>query len=140
MPATDPSQPETSNSEPNQDPIFTAQVERLHRLTVYGRWALVSLIWLFVGLPSLWALRADISLMLAKFTWASLRYTLSLYYSPLPTMGLFFCIGITTSVLVWQSRNILFGMPAQERNRLERQVLRIRQQGKSHPLWKWICQ
>lgn len=140
MPATDPNQPETSKSEPNQDPIFTAQVEKLHRLTVYGRWALVSLIWLFVGLPSLWGLRSDISLMLAEFTWASLRYTLSLYYSPLPTMGLFFCIGMTTSVLVWQSRNILFGMPAEERNRLERQVLRIRQQGESHPLWKWICQ
>jgi len=139
MPPADPNELETTNLQAAQDSTFATQVEKLHRLTVYGRWALVSVIWLFVGLPSLWALRSDIGLMLAKFTWASLRYTLSLYYSPLPTMGLFLCIGMTTSVLVWQSRNILFGMPAAERNRLEKQVLRIRQQGESHPLWKWIC-
>lgn len=140
MPPEDFHEFETNSPQVVPDPVFAAQVEKLHRLTVYGRWCLVGLIWIFIGLPSLWALRSDIELMLAKFTWASLRYTLSLYYAPLPTMGLFFCVAMMTSVLVWQSRNILFGMPAAERNRLEKQVLRIRQQGESHPLWKWICQ
>ncbi len=139
MPPTESNGSEITNQTIAKDPTFTLQVEKLHRLTVYGRWALVGLTWLGVGLPSLWGLRSDIQLMLAEFTWASLRYTLSLYYSPLPTMGLIFCISITTAVLFWQSRNILFGMPLEERNRLERQVLRIREQGQSHPMWKWIC-
>lgn len=139
MPLPDSHPSETTNQVTAKDPTFTAQVDKLHRLTVYGRWSLVGLAWLAIGLPSLWGLRSDIQLMLAEFTWASLRYTLSLYYYPLPTMGLIFCISITTAVLVWQSRNILFGMPTKEKNRLEQQVLRIRQQGQSHPLWKWIC-
>ena len=132
--------PQTNQTEIPKDSTFIAQVDKLHRLTVYGRWGLLVLIWAIVGLPSLWGLRADIELMFAHFTWASLRYTLSLYYSPVPTMGLIFCISMTTGVLVWQSRNILFGMPPEERNRLEQQVLRIRQQGQSHPMWKWICE
>jgi len=131
---------DTINQEITKDPTFILQVEKLHRLTVYARWTLVSFTWLVIGLPSLWGLRSDLELMLAEFTWASLRYTLSLYYSPLPTMGLIFCISITTAVLFWQSRNILFGMPQEEKNRLEQQLLRIRQQGSSHPMWKWICQ
>lgn len=139
MPPLESNRSETTNQTIAKDPTFTLQVEKLHRLTVYGRWALVGLTWLAIGLPSLWGLRSDIQLMLAEFTWASLRYTLSLYYSPLPTMGLIFCISVTTAVLFWQSRNILFGMPLEERNRLDRQVLRIRQQGQSHPMWKWIC-
>jgi hypothetical protein len=138
MPTSDSNPSEMTNQAMTQDPTFIAQVQRLHRITVYGRWALVGVTWLIVGLPSLWGLRSDIELMLAEFTWASLRYTLSLYYSPLPTIGLIFCISITTAVLVWQSRNILFGMPAEEKNRLEQKLLRIRQQGPSHPLWKWL--
>jgi hypothetical protein len=46
---------------------------------------------------------------------------------------------MTLAVLIWQSRNILFGLPENEQRRLEQQVLRIREQGQSHPLWKWIC-
>jgi hypothetical protein len=57
----------------------------------------------------------------------------------LPTFGLTFCLGMTAAVLVWQSRNILLGLPQQEKQRLEKQVYRIRQQGQTHPLWKWIC-
>jgi len=47
---------------------------------------------------------------------------------------------VTTSVLVWQSRNILWGLPLAEQEKLKKQVYRIRQQGSSHPLWKWVCQ
>jgi hypothetical protein len=46
---------------------------------------------------------------------------------------------MTTGVLIWQSRNILLGIPEGEKQRLEKQVCRIRQQGQTHPLWKWVC-
>ena len=122
----------------NLDPTFLAQVQRLHQLTVYGRWLVVGLLWVSIGSLSLWGLRSEIAMWHQYFTWVAVRY--SLYYIPLPTAALAFCIGMTASILVWQSRNILLGLPRHEQRRLEQQVHRIRQQGPSHPLWKWICQ
>jgi uncharacterized membrane protein len=122
----------------NLDPIFKQQVQRLHQLTVYGRWLVVGLLWVSIGFLSLWGLRAEIVLWRQYFTWVAVRY--GLYYNPLPTFGLALCIGMTVSVLVWQSRNILLGLPSEEQQRLEKQVYRIRQQGPSHPLWKRVCQ
>lgn len=122
----------------NLDPTFKQQVQRLHQLTVYGRWSVVGLLWISVAPLSLWALRSEITLWLQYFTWVAVRY--GLYYNPLPTFALALCIGMTVSVLVWQSRNILLGLPRPEQRRLEQQVSRIRQQGPSHPLWKWVCQ
>nr|WP_199329561.1 hypothetical protein [Coleofasciculus sp. FACHB-1120] len=107
-------------------------------MTVYGRWLVAGLLWITIGPLSLWGLRYPISLLKEYFTWAAVRY--GLYYNPLPALGLALCIGMTASVLVWQSRNILLGIPSRERHRLEQQVYRIRQQGQSHPLWKWVCQ
>ena len=120
------------------DPTFKQQVQRLHQLIVYSRWLVVGLLWLSVGSFSLWGLRAEIALWQQYFTWVALRYGLA--YNPLPALGLAVCIGMTTSVIVWHSRNLLFGVPPEEQQRLEQQVHRIRQQGASHPLWKWICQ
>jgi len=120
------------------DPTFQQRVERLHRLTVYGRWLFVSGLWLTVGTASLWALRDRIALMFEYFTWASVKY--SLIFSPLPALGLAICIGMTVGVLLWQSRNLLWGLPARERKQLERQVCQICQQGRSHPFWKIICE
>lgn len=120
------------------DQTFKQQVERLHRLTVYGRWLFVILLWVSIGFLSLWGLRLEIVLWRQYFTWVAVRY--GLYYNPLPTFGLAFCIGMTVAVLVWQSRNILLGLSHPEQRRLEQQVCRIRQQGPSHPLWKWVCQ
>jgi len=122
----------------DHDPLFLAQVQRLHQLTVYGRWVFASVLWMTVGILSLWELRYPISLAMEYFTWASLRY--GLVFSRIPAFGLFLCIGVTLSILVWQLRNWLFGLPKRDRHRLEQQVLRIRQQGNSHPLWKWVCQ
>jgi len=130
-----PSIPQTTNAEP--DPIFKERVTRLHQLNVYGRWSLVSILWATVGSLSLWGWRYEISLLLEHFTWAALQY--SIVYNRLPALGLALCIGMTTSVLVWQSRNILFGMPSQEQKLLEKRVRQICHQGPSHPLWKWIC-
>lgn len=119
------------------DPTFKVQVQRLHQLTVYSRWLLVAISWLTLGPLSLWNWRYEVSLMRSHFTWSALRY--SIVFNPLPALGLALCIGMTLSVLVWQSRNILLGLPDQEQRNLEQQVHRISQQGKSHPLWKWVC-
>lgn len=134
-----PSEPLTRNPlSHTDDPSFQQQVQRLHRLTVYGRWLVAGLLWITIGPLSLWGLRYPIFLLREYFTWAAVRY--GLYYNPLPALGLALCIGMTASVLVWQSRNILLGISNREQHRLEQQVYRIRQQGQSHPLWKWVCQ
>jgi uncharacterized membrane protein len=126
----------TPRSPSNLDPIFKAQVKRLHQLTVYSRWLVVCLSWLILAPLSLLNWRYELSLMRTYFTWAALRY--AIVFNPLPGLGLTLCIGMTLSVLIWQSRNILWGLPDQEQKHLEQQVHRISQQGKSHPLWKWV--
>ena len=120
------------------DPIFKQQVQKLYNLILYGRWLVVAFLWLSVGALSLWGLRSEIALWLQYFTWVAVKF--ALYYNPLPTIGLTVCLVMTISVIVWQSRNILLGLPPEEQRRLEQQVQKIRQQGATHPLWKWICQ
>jgi hypothetical protein len=120
------------------DPLFIQQVHKLHRLTVYGRWLFSICSWLVISPFCLWDFRGEISLLLQYFTWVALRYALISH--PFSTLGLSFCVAVTTSVLIWQSRNILLGLPLAEKQRLEKQVLHIRQQGSTHPLWKWISQ
>ncbi len=120
------------------DPTFAQQLQKLHRLTVYGRWLFSSCLWLIIAPFCLWDLRVEISLLQQYFTWVGLRY--AIIFHPLSTFGLSLCIGMTTSVLVWQSRNILWGLTLEEQRNLKKQVYRIRQQGSSHPLWKWVCQ
>ncbi|WP_427159195.1 hypothetical protein ACQFX9_24525 [Aliinostoc sp. HNIBRCY26] len=131
---TKPEEPEISGNEQS----LTQQVQRLHQLTVYGRWIFVGCLWLTIAPLCLWNLRSEIVLWKQYFTWVALRY--GVVYHPFSALGLAFCIGMTTSVLVWQSRNILLGLPQQEKHRLEKQVFQIRQQGPTHPLWKWVCQ
>ena len=120
------------------DPIFKQQVQKLYNLILYGRWLVVAFLWLSVGSLSLWGLRSEIALWLQYFTWVAVKF--ALYYNPLPTIGLTVCVVMTISVIIWQSRNILLGLPPEEQRRLEQQVQKIRQQGATHPLWKWICQ
>ncbi|HEY9782901.1 MAG TPA: hypothetical protein V6D09_22515 [Leptolyngbyaceae cyanobacterium] len=120
------------------DPIFKQQVQKLYNLILYGRWLVVAFLWLSVGALSLWGLRSEIALWLQYFTWVAVKF--ALYYNPLPTIGLTVCVVMTISVIIWQSRNILLGLPPEEQRRLEQQVQKIRQQGATHPLWKWICQ
>lgn len=136
-PAMEPSgeQPATTNGD-LLDPLFREQVDRLHQVTVYARWIFAAILWLTIGSASLWGLRYPISLMREYFTWAAVRY--GLVFSPYPAFGLFLCLGVTLGILVWQTRNWLFGLPKRDRKRLEQSVLRIRQQGPSHPLWKFV--
>jgi hypothetical protein len=118
------------------DPIFKNQIDRLHGLTVYGRWLAIALLWLTVGAYSLWELRYPISLMQEDFTWAAMRY--GLYFQPLPAFGLCLCVSMTLSTLVWHTRNRIWGLPPHEHRYLVKKVCHIRQQGSSHPLWKWV--
>jgi hypothetical protein len=112
-------------------------LQRLHQLTVYGRWMVVLALWLTVGLFSLWQLRFRIQLLMDAFTWVGLKYGLA--YHQGAAFGLLVCLVMTTTVLVWHSRNLIFGLPQQEQVRLQQQVVRIRQQGPTHPLWRWVC-
>ncbi|MFM7407194.1 MAG: hypothetical protein ACKO3K_11160 [Cuspidothrix sp.] len=133
-----PQEPQIQPEELVLDPNFTQQVQKLHRLTVYGRWLFVVGLWVFIAPFCIWDLQTAISLLYQYFTWVALRYMI--IFHPLSSLGLSFCIAMTTSVLVWQSRNILWGLPLEEQQHLQKQVYRIRQQGSSHPLWKWVCE
>jgi hypothetical protein len=119
------------------DGNFQSEVQRLHKLTVYGRWLTVIFLWISVGSLSIWGLRDEIALWLEHFTWAAVRYGLS--FHRWPTLGLGLCLGMTLAVLTWQGRNMVGGLPLREKQGLQQQVRRIRQQGPSHPLWKWVC-
>jgi hypothetical protein len=112
-------------------------MQRLYQLTIYGRWLTVLMVWVTVGTFSLWQLRFRIQLLMDYFTWAAVRYGLA--YHQVAAFGLAFCIGITAAVLTWQSRNLVFGLPKSEQLRLQQQAIRIRQQGPTHPLWRWVC-
>lgn len=131
---------EYSGSQPDPeielDPIFKNQIDNLYRLNVYARWMVIGLLWLTVGAYSLWELRYPISLIQEDFTWAAVKY--GLIFQPIPAFGLFLCIGVMMGTLVWQSRNIIWGLPKKERQQLIKQVCQIRKQGSSHPLWKLV--
>lgn len=118
------------------DPHFSRQVQKLHNLTIYGRWLFISCLWLIIAPLSLWGLKEEILLWQQYFTWVAMQY--ALYHHPFSTLGLVVCVSMTVAALILQSRNLLFGVPQSELKRLEQKVSQIRQQGQSHPLWKWI--
>lgn len=120
------------------DPALEKQVQRLHRVMVYGRWLLVMVSWAVTIPLVLSQLQGEIELIRSYFTLAAVRY--ALIFNPRVAIALGWCMGITTAVLLWQSSNILFGFSRQYRDRLEKQVRRIRKRGKSHPLWRWVIQ
>jgi hypothetical protein len=120
------------------DPVFKNQIKNLYHLNVRTRWIVILLLWCTVGVYSLWELRYPISLIQEDFTWAAVKYAFS--FQPLPAFGLCLCIGMMTGTLVWQSRNQIWGIPAQEQHDLAQQVCQIRKQGSSHPLWKLVVQ
>ncbi|MGB8699429.1 MAG: hypothetical protein WCD18_08445 [Thermosynechococcaceae cyanobacterium] len=130
-------QPFTVAAAMEPDETLQRETQRLYRLAVYGRWIFVLVLWLTVGSLSLWQLRFRIQLLLDYFTWSAVKYGLA--YHQVSAFGLFLCVGVTTSVIVWQARNWLFGLPKSEAVRFQQQVLRIRQQGHTHPLWHWVC-
>jgi len=120
------------------DSNFQQQVQRLHQLTIYGQWLLAVFLWVSLGSWSLWQLRYPISLMVEYFTWSAVFYTL--VFQPLPVLGLSICILRTLTLLTWQIRLGLWGLPKREQYRLEEKVRRIQEQGAKHWLWKWVCE
>jgi hypothetical protein len=127
-----------SSSEVLVDPLLERQVQRLIEVQTYLRWIFDVFLWLTVGTASIWALRSDIELWIAAFTWAAVR--ISLAFHRLPFLGLGICVAMTLSTLVWQSSIILWGINQREKRSLIDQVKRIKEKGKSHPLWRWVCE
>ncbi|OYQ67135.1 hypothetical protein B9G53_01920 [Pseudanabaena sp. SR411] len=127
-----------SSSEVLIDPLLERQVQRLIEVQTYLRWIFDGFLWLTVGTASIWALRSDIELWIAAFTWAAVRITLA--YNRLPMMGLGICVAMTLATLVWQSSIILWGVNQREKRSLVDQVKRIKEKGKRHPLWHWVCE
>ena len=99
-------------------------------------WRVCLVLWLTVGLLSLWGLRSELQELREYFTWAAVRATI--YFERLPSVGLIACFAITFGLLLSESRQILFGLSAGERSRLLAQLNKINQQGTSHPQWKVI--
>ncbi len=120
------------------DQLLERQVQRLIEVQTYLRWMFDGFLWLTVGTASIWALRSDIGLWIAAFTWAAVRITLA--YNRLPMLGLGICVAMTLATLVWQSSIILWGINPRERRSLIDQVKKIQNKGKSHPLWRWVCE
>lgn len=104
---------------------------------MYTWWSVCGGLWLTVGTASLWLLRFEIERLFDYFTWTQVRYGLA--YNPLPAVGLGLCIGLTVGLLISQSRHLFVGLSAGERKRLENLLFKIRQQGASHPFWRWVC-
>jgi len=128
----------TASTESSIDPLLERQVQRLIEVQTYLRWLFDAFLWLTIGTASIWALRADIELWLAAFTWVAVRMTL--IYNRLPMMGIGLCVAMTLATLVWQSSIILFGVSPSERRSLINQVKKIQEAGTKHLLWRWVCE
>ncbi|WP_036477157.1 hypothetical protein [Myxosarcina sp. GI1] len=115
---------------------FRQQVEKLYNLTVYLRWLFVLFCWLTLGVYGIWQIKNAIALWFDYFTWSAVYYTF--HFHLIPTLCLAFCVGVTVSTLVRQSKNIIWGIPKSEKKQLEKRVKRILAVGTKHPLWKWI--
>ena len=132
----------SSNSNTDQDGTlqrdraFTQAIDRLHRLNVIGRWLTLLILWLTVGGWSLWQLRKTWQILQDYFTWSAIR--VGLMFHPIAAVGLGLCIGLTLSTLIGQSRNLIWGLPDYEQASLRGRVLKIQQQGRSHPLWNRV--
>lgn len=127
----------TDQDEPLQrDPAFIQAIDRLHRLNVIGRWLTLLILWLTVGGWSLWQLRKTWQILQDYFTWSAIR--VGLMFHPIAAVGLGLCIGLTLSTLIGQSRNLIWGLPDYEQASLRSRVLKIQQQGRSHPLWNRV--
>jgi hypothetical protein len=125
------------NSHIENNSISDREINRLHQLTVYGRWVLVATSWILILPWALWQLRETISLCQDYFTWSAVR--LGLEFNPWATLGLSFCIGFTTSVLVWQSIYILQGgLSEKQKYYLSEKVKKIRHRNKKSWLYRWL--
>lgn len=120
------------------DQLLDRQVQRLLEVQTYLRWMFDGFLCLTVGTASVWALRSDIEQWIASFTWVAVR--MSLVYNRLPFLGLGLCVAMILSTLIWQSSIILWGINQREKRSLVKQVKKIQEKGRSHLLWRWVCE
>ena len=111
-------------------------IEALRQHSLIAWWRLTIGVWLTIGPLTLWQLRSEISLLLDYFTWTSVYYGLK--YNFWGALGVFLCIGLTTTLIVREIRHLILGISPIERKRLENQLTQIRRQGASHPLWSLV--
>lgn len=115
--------------------ISDQEIERLHQLTVYGRWICVAISWIFILPWALWQLRETISLCQEYCTWAAIRVAME--FDSWATVGLIFCFAFATSVLVWQSSYILRGeLSPKEKYYFTEKIHKIKKKGKNYWLYK----
>lgn len=112
------------------------QLIRLQQAMVMLRWLVAGVVWLIVLVWIALVLPHEVSLLRDHFTWVGLRYAIADHFWFALMLSL--AVGLTTSVLVWQSRNILFGLPDREKYRLEQLLTKIEERGRRHPLWFWV--
>lgn len=117
--------------------VSDAEIQKLYQLNLYSRWIFVLLSWLFILPWAIWQFRETISLCQDYCTWATIR--LGMEFNFLATVGISFCIGFTTSVLIWQSMHIIEGdLSQRQKYYLAQKIRKIRQQGQNHCLYRWI--
>jgi hypothetical protein len=124
------------NNIENND-ISDQEIEKLHQLTIYGRWILVAISWVFILPWALWDLRETISLCQEYCTWSAIRSGME--FNPWAALGVTFCVAFATSVLVWQSSYILRGgLSDKEKYYFTEKIKKIRLKGKDYWLYKLI--
>ena len=121
---------------PKPEQNLSRQVANYYQVTVYAQWLLISVFWLTLGIYGIFGLRQEFALWLDHFTWSAFRY--GLVYNPIPSLCVLSCVVITVSVLIGQSRHILWGISAKEKFYLEQKTNAILAKGARHPLWKRI--
>ncbi len=116
--------------------ILEPKVEKYYKIIIYRQWLIVLIVWLTFGIFAMWDLREEINLWREYFTWSALRYALA--YHRISALCLSICIGLPLGLLIRQSKEILWGISAQEKYRLKQEVEKICTAGKTHPLYKFL--
>ena len=119
------------------DKEVSQAIEALRQQMMRDWWRVCLVLWLTVGLLSVWWLRSQLQELIEYFTWAAVRATI--HFERLPSVGLISCFALTFGLLLSESRQILFGLSAEERSRLLTKLNKINQQGSSHPQWKVVA-
>lgn len=123
------------NNDIENNAISKEEIERLYQLTVYGRWILVTISWVFILPWALWDLRETISLCQEYCTWSAIRSGME--FNPWAAFWLTFCVAFATSVLVWQSSYILRGgLSDKEKYYFIEKIKKIRRKNKNNWLYK----
>lgn len=123
------------------DPVkaLSPDAQQVYLAYQSGLFKAMGLVWLVMGIPSLWALREDLLRLVRYFTWTGLRFSL-LYKPSWPSFGILFCLIFTLYVLMSQSRYEVLGLMDTERQLLETVAVRLRRLPQHHYLRRYFLQ